>query len=454
MRLMPPTDAMFLLGESRDVPTHVGGLQLFEAPDGAGPSEVREIYERLVSVEEVRPLFRRRAVRSLTTLGQWAWEDEGEDVDLEYHVRHSALPAPGRIRELLTLGSRLHSTLLDRHRPLWEFHLIEGLEADRYAAYTKVHHSLIDGVSALRLLERSLSEDPDDGLRPPWAATGGERPRPAGEGGPVQAIGDAVGTVRDLLGVGPALLRSARRSLADRLAAHPFQAPPTMFNVGITGSRRFAADGWSLERVRRVGTATGTTVNDVVLALCGGALRRYLTEHSALPDDPLIAMVPVSLRQDDAAEGNAVGAVLCNLATDLADPAARLDAVHASMRNAKANLEGLDQLQATLLSAAVMAPMALRTLVHDAPGRPPFNLVVSNVPGPRHTLYAGGAELLGVYPMSIPTHGQALNITITSYVDELQFGIVGCRRSVPHLQRLLAHLDESLQELEAAAAVA
>src|SRR4051812_12146773 len=158
---MAPTSSMFLVPETRDQPMHVGGLQLFEPPAGAGPDYITGLYRDALAVTDVAPLFKRRPYRSLSTLGQWAWADD-DDIDLEHHVRHSALPRPGRVRELLALTSRLHGTLLDRHRPLWETHLIEGLEDGRFAVYAKVHHALLDGVSALRLTERSLSRDPAD----------------------------------------------------------------------------------------------------------------------------------------------------------------------------------------------------------------------------------------------------------------------------------------------------
>jgi diacylglycerol O-acyltransferase / wax synthase len=449
MGLMPVTESMFLLAETRDAPIHVGGLQIFELPDGAGPDFVSDQFERLLEVGEVETIFQRRPQRSVASLGQWSWVADA-DLDLEYHVRHSALPRPGRVRELLALGSRLHGSLLDRNRPLWEFHLIEGLEGGRCAAYTKIHHAVLDGVSALRLLERSLSEDPDAVVAPPWAA----RPKRAaaeGDGGidPAAAVREAARTLGDLIGTGPAIVRSAQRAMKDQLAAYPFQAPPSMLNVRITGARRFAADKWSLDRVRRLGTASGATVNDVVLAMCGGALRRYLADQDALPGDPLIAMVPVSLRDDDEIGGNAVGAVLCNLGTDRADPAERLEVVQASMVNGKANLAGLSQIQASILGAGVMAPMALMGLAGGGSGlRPAFNVIISNIPGPRAPLFWNGARLEGLYPMSVPFHGQALNITVTSYVDDLEFGLMGCRRSVPRLQGLLGHLGQSLDELE------
>lgn len=451
MGLIAAPDLPFLLTESRSTPMHVGGLQVFELPEGAGPGWLREQFESMLAYPDVAPLFRQRPYRSLSTGMQWAWREDDE-LDIEYHVRHSALPEPGRVRELLALGSRLHGTLLDRQRPLWEFHLIEGLQGNRFAAYTKVHHAMVDGVSALRLLERWLSTDPDAEVPPVWAARA-KRPRtPAGAGpNPVElAVSAARGAV-DLAGVTPALVRSARRAMQEELAAFPFKAPPTMLNVHITGARRIAAQTWSLSRIKAVARASDATLNDIVLGMCSGALRKYLLEEGGLPEESLTAMVPVSLRTDDSAGGNAVGAVLTSLATDTADPSWRLDRIRESMEIAKASMRELSQLQRLALSAANMAPLPLVSLLGGGEGmRPPFNITISNVPGPREPLYLNGAHLQGVYPVSIPYHGQALNITLTSYVDNLEIGLTGCRRRVPHLQRLLTHLEDSLVELEVA----
>src|SRR4051812_7829176 len=215
MPLMAPTDSMFLIPESREQPMHVGSLQLFDLPEGGDRGLIRDTYEQLLTSTEVAPLFRRRPHRSFATLGQWSWVDD-EDVDLEHHVRHSALPQPGRIRELLALTSRLHGSLLDRQRPLWEGHLIEGLGGRRFAVYTKMHHALLDGVSALRLLQRSLTTDPDArDMQPPWAIG---RPRtPAGGGiDPFSFVKGAATTASDLVGFGPGLVRLAQRELRER----------------------------------------------------------------------------------------------------------------------------------------------------------------------------------------------------------------------------------------------
>lgn len=453
MALMPVTDSMFLLAESREHPMHVGGLQIFRLPDGAGPDYLSDAHRQLVADDDVRPLFRRRPRGPVSSLGQWSWTDD-DSLDLEYHVRLSALPRPGRVRELLELTSRLHGSLLDRHRPLWEFHLIEGLDGGRFASYQKVHHALVDGVSAMRLLQRSLSEDQATStLRAPWsrgAGGGGQRPVATGSG-PLDVLRAVVAVVGDLAGLGPALARLAGQVLGEQTGMRLYQAPRSILNGPITGARRFAAQSWSLSRLRAVSRATGTTLNDVTLAMCSGALRRYLLDLGALPDRSLVAAVPVSLRDPAAVadSGNAVGIILCTLATDETDPAARLAAVHASMRHGKSTYAGLSPLQITVISGLALAPLALAPI----PGmvqlsRPPFNVLISNVPGPSKPLYWNGARMEGMYPVSIPYEGQALNITVASYAGNLEFGLTGCRRSVPSLQRLLGHLETSLAELE------
>lgn len=461
---MSPTSSIFLLAETREHPMHVGGLQLFRPPEGADVLDVRAMFDAAVATGEAAPLFRKRARRSLTSLGQWGWERDAT-FDLEYHVRRSALPQPGRVRELLALCSRLHSTLLDRHRPLWELHLIEGLDDGRFALYFKAHHALIDGVSALRMTSRMLSADPTERNMPaPWAVRA--RARAASHEGdrgplslPLSAVRAAVSGAGDAAGVLPHLAGAVRRAMRDQAASLSLSAPRTMLNVPITGARRFAAQSWPIERIRAIAHAGGASVNDVVLALCSGALRAYLANLGELPDSPLIAMVPVSLHARSRAEhpgdggGNSVGAVMCNLGTQLDDPAKRLACIRDSMADGKQWLSGLTNLQILALSAVGISPLLLEILGLHGVSSPPFNLVISNVPGPREPRYWNGARLDGLYPLSIPLNGQALNITCTSYADAIAFGLTGCRRTLPSMQRLLTHLDEELVALERAVAV-
>jgi diacylglycerol O-acyltransferase len=457
MKLISPTDSIFLLGESREHPMHVGGLGLYEAPDGVSGSDfLRELHQDMVAQQDFQPTFRKHPATVFGGIANFAWTFDDE-VDLDYHLRRSALPAPGRVRDLLEQTSRLHGTLLDRHRPLWEAHLVEGLNDGRFAVYVKFHHALIDGVSALKLTQRTLSTDPGDtDVRVPWNLPPKRRSASESDNSDSSLVRTLTRTAGSVAGLAPTTLSLARAALLEQQLTLPFGAPRTMFNVPIGGARRVAAQSWSLDRVKQIKQAAGVTINDVVLAMCAGALRHYLLEQNALPDDPLIAMVPVSLRSEADADsgGNMVGVILCNLATSTEDPAKRLEAISTSMRDNKKVFSQLPTMQALALSALLMSPMALTVL----PGfmsyaKPPFNIVISNVPGSSEPLYWKGARLDGNYPLSIALDGQALNITLCNNADNLDFGLVGCRRSVPHLQRLLGHLEDSLKELERAVGV-
>ncbi|MGZ0150602.1 WS/DGAT/MGAT family O-acyltransferase [Kribbella sp. WER1] len=505
MTAVGPLDAMFLGGESREQPMHVGGLMLFELPEGAGrdhvfPESSRDfvsrLYHDLLAAPEVNPLFARRVRNRLVDLGYWSWEQDDE-IDLEYHVRLSALPRPGRYRELFELTSRLHGTLLDRHRPLWEMHLIEGVEGRRFAVYSKIHHSLIDGVTALRLMQQTLTTDPTRTNMPatyalPGGGGGGMPPRgdpfPPGAGadpaypragrGPGGAGAGAAGvpTPAELFAAvgripGRAIGSTAHAATgAGRLLAElaglpvaglqgllhstmPFQAPRTVLNQGVTGARRFAAQSWALERLEKVRAITGATLNDVLLAMCSGALRNYLLDLNALPEKALTAMVPVNIRTADIGPGggNSLGTLIADLATDVADPEQRIRRIMASTAQAKSVLSGLTPLQNLIVGALGFAVAGPGAVLPGVAGRtaPPYNIVISNVPGPTQSpLYWNGSRLLGLYPASIVMNGQALNISVTSYDHQLHFGLLGCRRTVPHLQRMLTHLETSLVELE------
>ncbi|MGA8246288.1 MAG: wax ester/triacylglycerol synthase family O-acyltransferase [Nocardioides sp.] len=462
---LDPTAAGFLMAENRRMPMHVGGLQLFRKPEGAGRNYVGELYKELIEAEDVAPLFLKHPVRSVRTGGQWVWVDD-DQFDIEYHVRHSALPKPGRVRELLELCSRLHSSRLAYERPLWEWHLIEGLRDGRVAMYCKLHHALVDGISAMRLLQSILSSDPTrTGMPAPWAnhptTARVHEARDDTETGlsdvPVQAMRAALGIGAEAAGLPGALIKTLARSVRNETSALALYAPRTILNQPITAARRFAAQDWPIDRLRAIGKATGTTMNDVVLAMCSGAMRTYLLELDALPDTTLVSMVPVGLKAKEshvasASGGNAVGSVMVKLGTDLADPGERLQAVHHSMVDGKRALAEMTPVQILAMSAIGQAPAILGPMLRlGGIVKPPYNLIISNVPGPRSTQYFNGMQLMGTYPLSIPIDGMALNITCNSYSDQMAFGLTGCRRTVPHLQRLLTHLDAELDALELAA---
>lgn len=450
MKALSPMDAMFLLAEHRRQPMHVAGLQLFKPPAGASRDFVTEIFEQMRGYPTPLAPYNRRVVFR----GNWFWTED-EQFDLDHHLRHLALPHPGRIRELLAMCSRLHGALMDRSRPLWETNLIEGLADGRFAIYSKVHHSLFDGVSAMREARNMLSPDPAArGMPPLWARPRTVRrkaeDRLAHPASPLNALIQSLGlNVRILPGALRGFRDLFRRGGIEPGDVTPFQAPPTMFNVRIGSARRVAAQSYALDRIKAVGRRHGATVNDVALAMCSGALREYLVQRKALPDRPLTAMVPVSVRAADCAEGgNQVAIILADLGTHLADPVQRLERITASTHQAKARMASMTRLEQMAYSAAALSPMTFSSMLGLDRWRPPFNLVISNVPGPTERLYWNGAELVESYPMSIPIDGQALNITLTSYCDQIAFGYTACRRSVPGMQRLLEYTERALASLE------
>jgi diacylglycerol O-acyltransferase len=446
MKALDPNDQLFLFIERRQQPMHVAALQLFSIPEHAGDDYVSNLVEQIRSFRTPTSPFNKRLV---TRFGWQFWEEDTE-LDLDLHLRHEALPRPGRIRELLSLVSAEHSILLDRERPLWEAHLVEGVSGRRFALYTKVHHSLIDGISGIRLAMQSLSTDPNETDKPPfWAQPRRKRVRDADA-----SVNHYLTTAASHAATVPAMVREAvRQSLnAQRNpeSVSMFGAPHCMLSERITGSRRVAAQSYSLSRIRAVAKAFDATVNDAVLAICSSALREYLLSHNALPDRPLIAMVPMSMRKDDSTGGNKFAVILANLATHLSDPAARMRVIKESVHEAKTRYEQMTPTEAIDYSALTLAPVLFNLLTGLRPKWLSYNVVISNVPGPQEPLYWNGARLEGMYPVSIVLDHNALNITLTSYGDELQFGVVGCRRTLPSMQRLLDYIERGLTELEQA----
>ncbi|MEU7812803.1 wax ester/triacylglycerol synthase family O-acyltransferase [Pseudonocardia sp. NPDC049154] len=445
---MPATDAVYLWAESGTSPSHVVALQIFRPGADASSMLLDDLYARMTDPAGLKPSFRRRPYRSLRTAGQFAWAED-EDVDLTLHIRRVGLPHPGRIRELLEYVASFHETPLPRDRPLWEARLVEGLTDGRFAICTKMHHAQFDGVNMGRHLLGGLSPDPSArGATAPWIRPRDAQPPKARALGRTLDVAAVVGEVARSL---PGFLRATADVLSPRGAPPPFAAPATRFNGPVSAARRFAGDAWPKQRLRDVAARAGTTTNDVAIAMCAGALRTYLAELGELPDRPLVAMVPVAFDPygSDARDGNGWAAVLCDLATDTDDPRERLSRVHACTSHSKRVMSGLDQVSATAVGAIAMGGAVLNLLpgVPELP-RPPFNIIISSVPAVSRRLYLDGCELTDNYPVSVVVDGQALNITMVSYVDDLAFGISGCRRSVPRLQRLLGHLEDALVELE------
>jgi diacylglycerol O-acyltransferase len=448
MRPVGLQDQGFLWLERRNQPMHVAGLQLLTPPKNEMGWLDRMVDTAKAATTAHAP-FNQKLVRRG---GMWFW-DEDREFDVESHFHHLSLPAPGRIRELLALVSKLHGNLMDRTKPLWEMYIISGLEDGRIGLYSKIHHALVDGVAANRMLMRQMSESADEReLVPLWSMERKRRSNgDAAKTGPLAVLAQGVAMAKEQALAMPKVARELFKEVRARKdpdVVSPFQAPRSILNQRISGARRFAAQSYSFKRMRDAGKALDATVNDVALALCSTALRRYLQELDALPDKPLVAMVPVSLRRDDSDSGNQVAMVLANLATDVADPRERLAAIVRSMAHSKERFSRMSQLEIMNYLAVIMAAGGINMATGLAPRWQAFNVVVSNVPGPRKTLYFNGARMDGTYPLSIVLDGQALNITLTSYVDNMEIGLTACRRTLPHMQKLLQYLEDALVELE------
>ncbi|HNN47377.1 MAG TPA: wax ester/triacylglycerol synthase family O-acyltransferase [Marmoricola sp.] len=464
-QLLPPTDSMFLLVETPRTMMHVAALMPFTPPADADSSYLRDLVYRLREKPPTPTFSKRLSHPQLLSHPLQSWVAD-EEFDIEYHVRRSALASPGDDRELGILVSRLHSHQLDMSRPLWECHVIEGLQDGRFAIYAKIHHSLMDGFSSVKLLARSLSDSPDDlDTLPFWAAPTPPRPKPpkqvrsfakqmtSSAVGVTKAALNTVGAVGD---VTKAVLKLETGIGSDKMVTGR-EAPNTILNAQTGRNRRLATQHWDTARLRAIGKATNSTLNDVMLSIFGRGLRRYLDELEELPKDPMVAFVPMNIRtDDDQGGGNLVAATLVSLATDVDDPVDQLKAVRRSTRATKKQFKEMGQYSSIAYTGYLFAPVAFQTFTAMAGVKNPlpttFNLCISNLAGPTRPLYLAGSKLEAVFPMSIPAHGFALNITVQSYAGWMNVGFVGDRDAVPHLQRLAVYCGEALTELEQAVA--
>ena len=464
------TDAAFLYLETPEMPMHVASLYLLDLPPGYQGNYFEDLKEHLRRRMHVSPIFQRRVETMPLDLAAPVWVDC--DVDLDYHVRQIMLPRPGSIRQLEAYVARLHSSLLDRSRPLWEVYLFEGLETGEVAIYTKVHHCTLDGMGSIELVKALLDITPT----PREVRASRHRLQRDIHLGLAEMVQASVShnlrqTLRALQVVGPAArgLVSTGRRLLERVRAdggllrrlqggrRPIFAPRTALNVTITNQRAFGTLTLPLAEVKEVGKSVGATINDMVMAICAGGLRRYLRETTELPNDPLIAMMPVSLREKgDDSMTNQVSMLPVSLHTDMPDPNRRMSAIRDSLAEAKEGLGTYRQVMINdfpflgmpwLMSAAV----SLYGRAHLAEKLPVIgNVAISNVAGPQMPLYYAGARVKCYYPVSIATHGVALNITVVSYNGRIDFGFTACRRAMPDMQDFVEDMRTAYEELKAA----
>ena len=471
MEQLSGLDAAFLAMESSTVHGHIGSVTLLEPT--AGTEELT--LSRLTSLIESRlhrmPPFRRRLVSVPLGLDQPYWIDD-PDFDIEFHVRELALAAPGDEGQLAEQAARLHARPLDRSRPLWEIYLIHGLSGGRKALYIKIHHAAIDGVSGGELYATLLDASPEAGLslEPPVVWAGEKPPHPVAllarsaatlARQPLRAARIAYGVAGVLAGAATSPARPRLPIIDDLLGRDNvvlpgprLRAPATPFNKPVSAHRRWSFFTLDLQAVKDVKNVMGATVNDVVMALVTGGLRRYLLEHDALPTDPLVAAVPVSLRVDDTkGTGNKVSAMIASLPTHAEHPADRLQLCTVAMAAAK---EQHRAVPASLLSdvadvampalAGQAARLAARVRLLERLN--PFNLFVSNIPGPNMPLYLAGARVRGYYPLSALTEGQGLNVTVCSLDGGMHFGLIADRELVPDLDRLAGFIADELKALQ------
>ena len=475
MHQLSGLDAAFLAMETQSVFGHVGSVCILDPGTAPEPVTLERLTAHIASRLHMLPPFRRRLVEVPLGLDQPYWIDD-PDFDIEYHVRELALAAPGDDRQLADQAARLHGRALDRRRPLWELYLIHGLEGGRLAIYSKVHHAAIDGVSGNDLLAALLDLAPEGREVPPAPAwTGDTEPSAVSmlarsavslAGHPVRAARMTYGLLRAAprLAASPArprlpvVDRLLRRDAGLVLGASGLRAPATPFNKSVSPHRRWAFCSLPLADVKKVKDVAGVTVNDVVMALSAGALRRWLLDHDALPEAPLVAGVPVSVRTEGerGTGGNKVSSMIAPIPTNLADAGERLAACHEAMRAAK---EQHGALTADMLAdvaefampalAGQAARLAARLRLVERVNA--FNLMISNVPGPSIPLYYAGALLLAYYPLSAIADGQGLNITVMSYGGRLHFGLIADRDLVPDLDAMAGYLGEELDVLMGAA---
>ncbi len=463
MKRLSGLDATFLYLETPSSPMHVSGVFVANPSTAAGFSF--EGYRQMVADRlHLAPPWRRRLVEVPFGLHHPLWIED-PDFDLDFHVRRGALPSPGGRAELAQFAAEFHAIPLDRARPLWQLYVVEGLEGGRIAVVSKTHHAAIDGVSGSEIVVNLLDLSPEVQIHEPT-----QEWRPDRVPTDVELVAFAASSLAlQPLAAAKALRRTAEMALNLRLRNQhpdvepppaPFDAPRTSINVPITPHRRFAMVDVSLDDVKRVKNVFGSTVNDVVIALCAGALRKHFQDIDEEIDGDLVAMVPISVRTEDekGEMGNKVSAMLTSLATTIQDPGERLAAIVEGTRRAKDQERAIP---ADILSdwtefmAPAVAGLAARLYssmrVADRV-RPLFNVIISNVPGPNIALYSCGAELEAMYPMGPITDGVGLNITIFSYRGTIHFGLVACRETIPDLDRIAHHLQDSLDELLKSAA--
>lgn len=445
-------DLAFLSLEKQSSPVNVASLTIFEIPKNYKGNFTRDLLAKLQSQEATGHFNQKLSSVHSAALPKWETDTH---FDIHAHVHHSALPKPGKLDDLLALTSRLHSQLLDRKRPLWDFHLIEGLENNQFAMYLKMHHAAIDGMGGIELMQHWFSSSPDDEVRAPWACMpshqkNGEHKDSGLMSETARLVKKVTTNSKMLQDLSTMLLGQGLKVIGidSNTSPVPFSAPHSIFNVPINNSRCYAVKSFSLTQIESLGKQANATVNDIILTLCSSALRKYMMEKGVLPKKPLIASVPVSVRQPDGS-GNQITYVMANLATNEPDTMTRLAVIGKSTRDAKRGLVDVSPVAATNFAFLAQGIVAVMNQLNISSIMPPAaNLIISNVPGPRKPLYFGKAELKATYPLSVLVDGQALNITVVSYCDAVGVGIMACREAIPDVNVIADYIESAIDDIK------
>lgn len=462
MERLSGLDSSFLTFETPSVHMHIAQTAIFDPSTMPGGYDFATIKEHIRNRLHVVAPFRRRIVEVPFNLHHPVWVED-PDFDLDHHVRRVGVPAPGTLRDLSELAGRIASRPLDRSRPLWETYVCEGMENGWIGVITKMHHCAIDGVSGAELMAALFDLAPEPPELPP------DDRAPEHVPGEVELLAYAFGslvrrTVKLLPLVGQTVSTAARVVQRHRdpdvvAGAVPLTAPRTPWNAAVTPHRKVSFAKVELADVKALKDHFGVTVNDVVLALMGGTLRRYLETKGELPDDPLIAVCPISVRTEEEAgsANNRVSAMFTTLATHIDDPEERLRQIHETTKGAKGDHNAIGaELLTDWAEYAAPRTFALASRLYSQLNladlhRPIHNVVISNVPGPPVPLYFGGAELVAAYPMGPIMEGAGLNITVMSYRDRVDIGFMVCRELVQDVWDLPGHVDAAMDELLGAA---
>ena len=454
MEKLSAQDAGFLKLESPHCPFHVAGLMILKLPANAHRDYLPRLVRKCGRLNELWPAFNKK-LHDPANMSAPAWVP-ADNYQPEQHVLHYSLPAPGRIEQLLRLVTRAHERPMDRSRPLWEVHVIEGLSGGRFALYCKVHHALVDGVGAMKMIQSLLSTSPGQKLSFDEAHPPHERH--SGDHSLFHALDDLRRGLRKQYKALPELSRLLAHMGADAMQGKkdvmrlPFTSPRTIFNGELDSSRAIMVCDLPLASVRKIARQAGGSINDVLLCVCGGALRHYLQAQKALPKDSLVAGMPVSLKTEGDDVGNKLSYIIGPFFTDEGNDWRRLKRVIKVTRGAKDELGHVSATAAEDYYALLMAPTVLLTITGNATLlRPGINAIFSNVPGSRDKLYLEGAELQRLYPLSIVTDGMGLNITVVSHANKLCFAVISCPTRQPGIQSLGKLLKESFRDLQAAA---